>query len=57
LGSGHAEQLADDGERQREREGTDEVDRRVGSGGHDRIEEVVHDGLYAQLQVPDVAVV
>ena len=52
---GHAEQLADDGERQRERERADEVDPRVRSGGGDVVEEVVDDGLHARAERLDAA--
>ena len=45
IGLGHAEQLADHGERQRERERGDEVDRGVGPGRGDRVEQVVDDRL------------
>ena len=41
----HAEELADDGEGQRQRERGDEVDAAIGPLGGDAVEEVVGDGL------------
>ena len=52
---GHAEQLADDGERQRERESCDEIDPRVGSRSGHLVEEVVHDGLHLRAELFDSA--
>ena len=45
VGLGYSEQLADDGERQRERETGDEVDPAVGSLRGDAVEQLVDDGL------------
>ena len=49
-GLGNTEQLADDGERQRERERFDEVDDFVGAARRDRVEHVVDDPLNLVVQ-------
>jgi hypothetical protein len=55
VGFGHAQQLADHRERERERERSDEIDACVRSGGRDRIEQLVDDGLHARAELLDPA--